>query len=800
MFPEIKFDFQFDVLLILIFLSYVIYGYFSGGHKQIRLSINLILPFVIIYYMGRYITGYLYIPLSGTFVFEFIDKYLGIMKNTIGMMLAYIFTYVLIFVGIFVISIFARKYVLNENMRAKLGKKNNYLGAVFALINGYVLIYFIILPVFSLNLVGVNAHVTNFVLEHPPPFSRIARTAEKAVPMKDLADKAQKFQDLMSVEGLEEYYNEAIYSYQLQYIGEGSFENDFMVDVYTNLSIEAKSFINTQYDNYFSTPLVGNSYTGISRVLLLTYNDSTVIKELLRIEKEFTDDLEENLDIVSDFEKVFETYEKNLLKYESDLLSYQEALQQFNEDTILFAQLTSEYNDAKAAYDLEKAEYDANMEDFLESALLFTRNKMETLAAGNTFAQTFTLNRPALVLVEPDLVTMKDPGTFTTTFNQTEPVEPIKTQVVIDAETYVAPYDSKVNVLSDIRSYDTLFSNHEGIIVWYVDELDSVITSSDSANLADTINSFKNNYDAIIEKTVDNELKSKLYLAQMSIRSYDVFNLWLSCTLDKVGTSDLDNLDDPSERCGDFDLNDVGSYDFVSNALSISTTLLQGDNITWVIVQYKHDYEAGIFTEYFSDFPEVMDILSSTKELVDEYDRYYKDIASSLEGDISMVFKIGISVMKYNLDAKETLENTPILSAVFNDASRMCTSSNPSPINTRIRVCEKGPTYLVGEVIFKAYLLVDNNNEAIIYDSEKMVEFLEQLNQDVKNNVITQEVIESLGNQLAFHVIDEATNYTLLEQMYDDGQISIEAMRILSSPDYELFSDEFRARVRSLIR
>ncbi len=56
------------------------------------------------------------------------------------------------------------------------------------------------------------------------------------------------------------------------------------------------------------------------------------------------------------------------------------------------------------------------------------------------------------------------------------------------------------------------------------------------------------------------------------------------------------------------------------------------------------------------------------------------------------------------------------------------------------------------------------------------------------------------ADQFAFNIIDDATNYTNLEQMYDDGQISIEAMRILADDEYELFSLEFRQRVRSLIR
>jgi hypothetical protein len=219
MIPTIAFDFNFDWILVMLFGSYILYGYFSGGHKQIRFFINLVLPFMLIYYLGRYITNYLYIPLSDTLLFDLIDNLFGIMKYTVGMVIAYMLTYILLFIGIFILSIYARRYILNENMRAKLGIKNNYLGALFSLINGYVLIYFIILPVFSLNLIGSEAHVTNFVLEHPPPFSRIARTAEKAVPIKGLADKAQAFEQLLSVDGIEGYYNEAIYAYQQLYMG-----------------------------------------------------------------------------------------------------------------------------------------------------------------------------------------------------------------------------------------------------------------------------------------------------------------------------------------------------------------------------------------------------------------------------------------------------------------------------------------------------------------------------------------------------------------------------------------------------
>ena len=176
-----------------------------------------------------------------------------------------------------------------------------------------------------------------------------------------------------------------------------------------------------------------------------------------------------------------------------------------------------------------------------------------------------------------------------------------------------------------------------------------------------------------------------------------------------------------------------------------------------------------------------------------------------------MLIKIGISVMKHHLDVYETLENTPLISAAFNDISRFCGSPDAVP-GYDIEICEgsessggmfgelKNMRYLVSEIYYKAYFMVDDENERITYDSEKMHEFLASLNESVENNVVSQEVIEQMANQFAFNVIDDSNGLTFLEQMYEDGYISIEAMRILSDDEYELFSEDFRDRVRSLIR
>lgn len=772
MIPSIQFDFNFDWILVMIFISYIIYGYFSGGHKQIRISINLILPFLIIYYLGKYITAYVYKPLSSTFLYEVIDIYFDIFKNTLGMFIAYVITYTALFILIFVFSIYMRRHVLNENMRAKLGVKNYYLGSLVALVNGYVLIYFLLLPVFSTGIIDGNAHITNFVLENPPPFSRIARTAEKAVPIKGLAEKADEFQQLLSVEGIEEYYNEAIYEYQQLYLGtNNSYEEQFMNDVYEHLSPDAKVAIEEAYEEYFDGEILSmNHYIGISRVLVEDVGGEKLLyEELLEFESDFQIELNDNEKIYNDFLKAQEQYEIDFENYE---------------------------------YYMDYKNYEDALEDYLAYAKLYLQNKIQASLAEEEFTDVFTEQRPRFNREMPE--------------NYVEvkviPSYPVETQEIMDAYDFVNMYEDKETISEQLGLLGNNFKNHKGLLMWYVDELDREMASaSNGGNISNTIVSFKDYYSVIIENINDEELEEKLYLAKMSITSYDVFTLWIECAENNYETIPIEDVSLEVNRCNNLDTDSIVDYDFTNDALDLVSTLFEGESVSWIIVQYKYDYEAGIFDEPFSDFPEVSDVLDSTKGLVDDYDLYYKDIATSIDGNISMVIKIAISVMKYNLDIYESLEETPVLSAMTNDFVRMCTNEVQSPLNIDVYVCKKtdgtggfkelfNMQYLSSEILFKAYIMVDDNNELIIYDSDKMIEFLQDVNTSVENDVFTQEVISIYGDQLAFNVIDESNDYTLLEKMYDEGQISIEAMRILADDEYELFSIEFRQRVRSIIR
>ena len=96
--------------------------------------------------------------------------------------------------------------------------------------------------------------------------------------------------------------------------------------------------------------------------------------------------------------------------------------------------------------------------------------------------------------------------------------------------------------------------------------------------------------------------------------------------------------------------------------------------------------------------------------------------------------------------------------------------------------------------------MVDDNNQARMFDEDEMDTFLDGIDDAVKKNVFVADTILKLGDQFAFNVIDEDTNMTLLEQMYDNGQITDEAMQLLIDDEHDLFSEEFKARVLELLQ
>jgi hypothetical protein len=764
--------FNFDYFLMIAILGYVGLGFIVGGHKQIRLFINFVLPFIILYYLGDVILTRIYSPLLDTFLFELFSIIMAPVKYSMMMMFTYFLMYFLLFFLIFLLSRAAKKRWLNENMEAYLGKWNHYIGAFFALLNGYVFIYFIILPVFTLNIIGSEAVLTNTILQNPPPFSRIATTAEQAVPIKAITEQAADFQTLLSNDGIQSYYNDAIYEYQQLFIGgPNSYEASFMNSIYPYLSQNAQTAIEESYFTYFDTQLSSSNFTGISRVLIEQSRDGYLYNEIRTLEDGFYEEFAEAEILIED--------------YTQDVIDYNNAYQSYL------------YDSAYQSYLEEVENYESTITTYLDE-------KFNAIENGEPFTDTLSVTKPEFTQTKPENYEQIDPLVL--------PIEPEYTSEIEDAQLMLQLYQNKPDVRVELDSLGEIFVDHTGIITWYIDDLDGVLSSTATGGEIDPIIiSFKENYQDILDHINNQELESKLSLARLSIQTYDVFSQWSTCALEHAETLTLEEIMLEENRCTDIDPNNVSTYDFSDDTLDVIGALLEGDTISFIIVQYKYDYETGIFTELFKDYPSVIAVLERSESFINDYDEYYKDIADSIDGSLPVAFKLGISILKYNFDVYSMLESTPIVTAYFNDAARICIQTQPSPINRDVDVCSLpedpgilnqilSARALVSEIIFKAYLIVDDENEPIIYDSEYMRTFLENINISVEKNIITQEVVELLANELAFHVTDEQSNMTLLQEMYENDQITVEAMRLLIDDEYNLFSTEFEQRVRSLIR
>ena len=84
-------------------------------------------------------------------------------------------------------------------------------------------------------------------------------------------------------------------------------------------------------------------------------------------------------------------------------------------------------------------------------------------------------------------------------------------------------------------------------------------------------------------------------------------------------------------------------------------------------------------------------------------------------------------------------------------------------------------------------------------DTPWVKRLLDQADDAISKNIFVAETVTMLADQLAFNVIDDETNMTILEQMYNDGQITNEAMQLLIDDEHDLFSDEFKERVLELL-
>lgn len=639
-------EFNFDIILVMIFITFGAIGLLSGLKSQIPISLNIIVPFVVLFYFGKTITKMLfnYPMFSDTIGGMFGGiAIIGNIRFTILMGIAYIFMYFLIFFFVRVLYSLYKNYS-KKRVAKKRGFFNRFLGLGLALVNAYVAIYFILLPLYPMGVVDSDKPLTNAMLNNPPFFSRIGNTTKSAAPVLDTVEKASGFLDILTAKNFDEYFN---YISSAQAVTT-ELEQSFMDNEYQYLSDTSKTVIEIESGKSSADLQINPS--GLARALL---QDGSTVGSII-------------------FDEIIENEE----------------------------------------------------------------------AAGN------------------------------------------------------------INI-DELKALGANIKKYKGLIIWYMDELggDTIPSlenntdggSTESPDISTIVQKFKEHYDQIVLDTTDVTLLNQLELAKTAIETYDVFSEWMDCTIDNVnGGVEPTN---PNFVCDNINPALVTDYDVGTKSASILAFLLSGDNLSSVMIQYKYDYEADVFSEFINsdNHPTIAEALAKSYELVLAYEADYKPVVESLDPELGFVIRLGIAVAKTKFDLYGQMEETPLFAAFANDLSRICSTEVSAVENSSVSVCREGFKKTTAEVLAKAYLIRDSENNIEVIDEEKMNRILDGMKDGIANTVLTSEFVLEMGHQLAFS--SDFEEDSLLVEMYNNGHITRGALQILAADSYNLFDDNFRARV-----
>lgn len=192
---------DFDLLLVMILLAMFLIGYISGATVEIIKLINLIVPFIVIYFFAGDISRWVFRTkllqklLSKFTVLEHIPYF-----NTFVVFLA---TFITFLGAYWVLSYMTRglkKIIVSEVLDYKLGKFNHSAGAILALIRFYVLGSLLVLPFFVLGLTTKEEdHLSRLLLNHPPMFTRAGQIINDAEPMVNAVSSLSSFIEVVDV-------------------------------------------------------------------------------------------------------------------------------------------------------------------------------------------------------------------------------------------------------------------------------------------------------------------------------------------------------------------------------------------------------------------------------------------------------------------------------------------------------------------------------------------------------------------------------------------------------------------------
>lgn len=165
---------DYNIIFGLILITVVIIGYLNGATTELIKVIRLYLPFVVVYFIGGPISRIVY---NLNFIKQLFQnvKFMQNLpyRNTIVMLLCSIIIYFVSYIIIRIITSIIKNILIKEVIVIKLGKFNNFLGAIIACTKGYIIISLLVLTFNLLGLTDTQNFTTKLIRENSPLYTQI---------------------------------------------------------------------------------------------------------------------------------------------------------------------------------------------------------------------------------------------------------------------------------------------------------------------------------------------------------------------------------------------------------------------------------------------------------------------------------------------------------------------------------------------------------------------------------------------------------------------------------------------------
>lgn len=194
----------FDVLICVLFVTVFITGLIRGAGIELLRFLKLIIPFIILYYFGDLMINLLFKTNAiNYFVYTVLPDIP--FKSTISSLSTQALLYLIVYLLLSLILWRLGSLVLDERIEYFFGKANAIVGGIFSVLWMYVIISYVIIPLYVVNLTNENSFMTNFILNHPFPFSRAGKFIERSKPTLDRMNEMTNAFQVMDLDGFKNY-------------------------------------------------------------------------------------------------------------------------------------------------------------------------------------------------------------------------------------------------------------------------------------------------------------------------------------------------------------------------------------------------------------------------------------------------------------------------------------------------------------------------------------------------------------------------------------------------------------------